>query len=573
MEFYKKSFLSVFDWIYLSISIGLIVFIVLFVSLSERDYASLQSSINILSKSGETAKAIQEANRNLLLSESNFRIFINTGDVKYKNKFLNYTYLTIDKLKQIQQSGDGKRIDSIISTLRKNIQFSDIIEYLENLSDSVSKNTIKSDPVNYNGPDIEKIDKSMLEKYTRTDTVSIDSSIHTRKRNFLSRLFNGKKNDTVKINVTQRVKSDSAYEMKNSSVSRKDIVDVQGKKTDSLVNYIQRFYKNAINSEIKARQEIAEKDRRMAENNLFIIDNIDELLQQVIKEVHKEKGKRNKTELENASRINVFNLKQTWWISATILFAAVILLISLLRVFKKTHEINVKNDILKKRNDINLRLISVINHDIIAPLRFLNMISKNLFENSDSISEDLKQQAMSEIISVSEELEMITGNVLSWIKYQNQNKIRPKEDINMCQMIDEIFIILNPLAKQNKVMLENYLPPDLAVYQFLEPLRITLYNLILNAIKFSKSTAVIVNGCKTNNKLVVTVKDEGVGMTDEQIKSILNEDYIIPSVDVNMNKGNGLGFLIIKDLIHFMDARLSIQSEKNEGTTVTLTFF
>lgn len=573
MEFYKKSFLSIFDWISLSISIGLIVFIVLFVSLSERDYASLQSSINILSKSGETAKAIQDANRNLLLSESNFRIFINTGDVRYKDKFLNYTYLTIDKLKRIQQSGDGKRIDSIISTLRKNIQFSDIIGYLKNLSDSVSKNTIKSDLINYNNPDIEKIDKSMLEKYTRADTVSIDSSIHTRKRNFLSRLFNGKKNDTVKINVTQHVKRDSAYEMKSSSVSKKDIVDIQGKKADSLANYIQRFYKNAIANEMKTRQRIAEKDKRMAENNLFIIGNIDELLQQVIKEVHKEKGKRNKVELENASRINVFNLKQTWWISATILFAAVILLISLLRVFKKTHEINVKNDILKKRNDINLRLISVINHDIIAPLRFLNMISKNLFENSDSISKDLKRQAMSEIISVSEELEMITGNVLSWIKYQNQNKIRPKEDINICQMIDEIFIILNPLAKQNKVILENYLPLDLTVYQFSEPLRITLYNLILNAIKFSKSTAVIVSGYKANNKLTVTVKDEGVGMTDEQIKSILNEDYVIPSVDVNMNKGNGLGFLIIRDLLHFMDARLSIQSEKNEGTTVTLTFF
>ena len=64
------------------------------------------------------------------------------------------------------------------------------------------------------------------------------------------------------------------------------------------------------------------------------------------------------------------------------------------------------------------------------------------------------------------------------------------------------------------------------------------------------------------------MSDEGVGMTAEQIKNIMADQFIVSPVNMDNKKGNGLGYLIIKDLLKMMNATISINSEKSNGTTV-----
>ncbi|MBK6634996.1 MAG: ATP-binding protein [Chitinophagaceae bacterium] len=70
--------------------------------------------------------------------------------------------------------------------------------------------------------------------------------------------------------------------------------------------------------------------------------------------------------------------------------------------------------------------------------------------------------------------------------------------------------------------------------------------------------------------VVISIKDEGVGMTPEQINNIMADQFIISSANIDNRKGNGLGYLIIKDLIKMMDATLQISSMKNKGTIVSI---
>ena len=53
------------------------------------------------------------------------------------------------------------------------------------------------------------------------------------------------------------------------------------------------------------------------------------------------------------------------------------------------------------------------------------------------------------------------------------------------------------------------------------------------------------------------MRDEGVGMTPDQIKNIMADQFIISSANVDNKKGNGLGYLIIKDLLKMMGAKLN----------------
>jgi len=238
------------------------------------------------------------------------------------------------------------------------------------------------------------------------------------------------------------------------------------------------------------------------------------------------------------------------------------------QVAEKTEELLLKNNTLEKNNSINNRLISIISHDIITPLKFLNVAGKNLLEKKSVMPEDLKDETIKEITTTSKELQLLSTNILNWIKYQNENRRLVKEQFYLQDMLNQVFSILNSMAHQKNLQLISHIDPALQIIQYFEPLKILIYNLVTNAIHFSDNGSVIINARETEKKIIISVSDEGIGMTADQIKNILADKFIVSSANIDNKKGNGLGYLIIKDLLKMMNATLSINSEKGKGTTV-----
>lgn len=238
------------------------------------------------------------------------------------------------------------------------------------------------------------------------------------------------------------------------------------------------------------------------------------------------------------------------------------------QVAEKTEELLQKNITLEKNNSISNRLISIISHDIITPLKFLNVAGKKLLENKTVMPEELKDETIKEITNTSKELQLLSTNILNWIKYQNENRRLVKEQFHMQEMLNQVFSILNSMAHQKNLELISQVDPGLQVTQYFEPLKILVYNLVTNAIHFSEKGSIVINAAETNNKLIISVADEGIGMTPEQIKNIMADQFIVSSANMDNKKGNGLGYLIIKDLLKMMQAQISISSQKMKGTTV-----
>jgi signal transduction histidine kinase len=99
-----------------------------------------------------------------------------------------------------------------------------------------------------------------------------------------------------------------------------------------------------------------------------------------------------------------------------------------------------------------------------------------------------------------------------------------------------------------------------------------LGNLISNAIKFTpKKGSVKVNLSidKSEMKLIASVADNGVGMTDEQVQEVLQEKGK-STQGTGSERGFGFGFKLAKHLTDSMQGTLQIQSEKGNGTTITV---
>ena len=237
---------------------------------------------------------------------------------------------------------------------------------------------------------------------------------------------------------------------------------------------------------------------------------------------------------------------------------------------RKTREIHKKNEALEKSNLIQTRLISIISHDIISPLRFIHITSKHLQDNDNESSQQLREEMLAEISHSSKELELLSTNIMNWIKYQNENRRMIKEEFDLQQMTSQIFGIFQGLARQKSITFVNDVNPGVVLYQYMEPVKIVLYNLILNAINFTEQGSITLSGGETRHGILIKVKDEGMGMSPQQISNIMSEHFIVSSANVDKRKGNGLGYLIIKDMLRLVNAKFVIKSRKGNGTMVTL---
>jgi signal transduction histidine kinase len=240
------------------------------------------------------------------------------------------------------------------------------------------------------------------------------------------------------------------------------------------------------------------------------------------------------------------------------------------QIAEKTRQLQVKNEELERTDLIKTRLISIISHDLVTPLRFLHMTGKNLIEKREELPDELLREAISEMATTSKELELLGTNILNWIKYRNEDRRLAKETFDLHELAAQVFGVLGALARQKDIRLVNDVEKDLALYQYIEPVKIVLYNLVLNGINFTSSGHIRVGSEYTPGGITLQIRDTGVGMTPEQINNIMADHFIISSANVDNRKGNGLGYLIIKDLLKILRGHLSIQSEKEKGTTVTV---
>ena len=240
------------------------------------------------------------------------------------------------------------------------------------------------------------------------------------------------------------------------------------------------------------------------------------------------------------------------------------------QVAEKTSELKEQNEILEKNNSIKTRLISIISHDIVTPLKFLTVAGKNLIEKRKLMNDQLQDETIREMTNTSQELQMLSTNILNWIKYQNENRRMAKETFNVHDMVGQVLGLLSSLARQKNLAIVNQVDKGLNIHQFYEPLKILIYNLLTNAIHFTEKGKIIVNSSIDKESVTISVKDDGIGMSQEQIQRLLAEQVVITSVNVDNKKGHGLGYLIIKDLVKTMGAYFDIESKKGVGTTVSV---
>jgi signal transduction histidine kinase len=236
----------------------------------------------------------------------------------------------------------------------------------------------------------------------------------------------------------------------------------------------------------------------------------------------------------------------------------------------KTASLNKLNETLTKRNQAKDHVIAIMNHDILTPLKYLHITAKNI---ADTSKEENVKSSIKQIAKTSKELEYLTSNMLNWVKFESVESLPQKQEVDLHALVKDLIEFVEPFKLNDHLSIINSIPVDLMIQNWPDSLRVLLYNLIVNGINNTPKGEIRVSYTSTNKGYSILVTDTGVGMNASMIQHLLkgkSKDEVeqIPKY----KKGNGVGFQIIRNIIHHMNAHIEINSVEHKGTIVSISF-
>lgn len=231
--------------------------------------------------------------------------------------------------------------------------------------------------------------------------------------------------------------------------------------------------------------------------------------------------------------------------------------------------LNQQKQQLEQSNQLRLKLLSIINHDLLAPLRFLQHTGNNLTQYQDRLPPERQQEIIREMTQTSGELFYLSRNLLNWINYQRDGIQLEYERFDLRESVDRIFKIMEGAAGNKQLTLINDLPQPFEVYHSREPVQIILYNLLINSLKCTESGHIRVTAAQNEEFLRFTVSDTGPGLSAKKITELqdLDHDHTPTTSD---STDSGLGYLIIKDLLRLLRGKICLENKAEGGLRATV---
>jgi signal transduction histidine kinase len=136
-------------------------------------------------------------------------------------------------------------------------------------------------------------------------------------------------------------------------------------------------------------------------------------------------------------------------------------------------------------------------------------------------------------------------------------------------VIDTVFTINNAYANKKEIRLINRSSATLPNFYF-DPnkMKEVVDNLINNAIKYGpKNTEVILEAFFTNSKVTIEVSDNGVGISDQDLKKIFTKGATLSAKPTGDESSSGLGLWIVKKIVEAHNGKVWVKSKVGKGTT------
>jgi two-component system, OmpR family, osmolarity sensor histidine kinase EnvZ len=202
-------------------------------------------------------------------------------------------------------------------------------------------------------------------------------------------------------------------------------------------------------------------------------------------------------------------------------------------------------------------LLGGISHDLRTPLTRMRVALEML---PDNVDDELRNELSNSIGN----MEIIIKEYMQLTKGLEEGNI---ERVNIHALVGDIISEINPSKNQtiNLVGADN---GDVDTYAV--ALHRTLFNLIENAVRYGKEKPIDITWSCSDKTAEITISDQGSGIPKQYQEEIFKPFYRIESSRNRDTGGSGLGLAIVDQIVQKRGWQLSLSSDKNTGTSITL---
>ena len=223
---------------------------------------------------------------------------------------------------------------------------------------------------------------------------------------------------------------------------------------------------------------------------------------------------------------------------------------------------------LKELNAMKDKFFSIIAHDLKNPFNSILGLSSLLHEAYDNFPENQRKAFIKNICEASENTFKLLQNLLEWSRTQTgQIEYSPRLLEVEPLVMDNIAILRSGFVRK-KIEVHASLSMGVRIFADENMVRLVLRNLLANALKFTHPGGrVEVHAESGKKETVIAVKDNGVGLSKENLEKVFRIDFPHKSKGTASESGSGLGLILCKEFIVKNKGRIWVTSEPGNGST------
>jgi len=225
----------------------------------------------------------------------------------------------------------------------------------------------------------------------------------------------------------------------------------------------------------------------------------------------------------------------------------------------------------EEKHRVRFQFISVLAHELKAPLAavesYLQLMRRHTAGEAISDYDHIVKRSLIRI----DGMRKMIFDLLDLTRIESGQKKRELADLDIAEIAKTSVETMSVVAVERGIAIHFDANKPVRMHADKSEIEIICNNLISNAVKYNKDNGLVeISLFKFSDEITLKVSDTGFGMNPEEQERLFGEFVRIKNENTRNIMGSGLGLSIVKKLITLYKGDITVESEKDKGSTFTV---
>ena len=218
---------------------------------------------------------------------------------------------------------------------------------------------------------------------------------------------------------------------------------------------------------------------------------------------------------------------------------------------------------LKRLNEANSKMLSIIGHDLRSPMQSLESVVG--LAKAEALTPGEFASMINTIGKSLGSTNALFNNLMQWASTQFDGGGPQWQQIDLKVLLTEEIVGYDYFAEKGNRFV-NAIHDEINVWADPNMVRFVIRNLVHNANKFTQNGTITLSAKSGTLEAVICLEDTGAGMTTPTLEGLFNWEKRKSTAGTNGEKGSGLGLQVCKEVVEKMHSKIWVESEPGKGS-------